>query len=226
MTKAIVCDIEGPTTSVSFVKDVLFPYSRQRMDSFITQHYAEPEIAALLEDTKHEMGEPDASLPQVIQQLIRWIDEDRKITCLKAIQGHIWKSGYQNGDYYGHVYKDAYTQLIKWHKAGIALYIFSSGSVYAQKLLFGHTEYGDLNNMFSGNFDTTIGAKSDVASYRTIASKINLPSAEILFASDIEKELDAAKAAGMKTVWLVRDSSISSHSSHPQVNSFSDIVLD
>jgi len=225
MIKAIVCDIEGTTTSLSFVKQVLFPYSRQRMQSFIEQQHTRPEIAKLIEDAKHEMGKPDATHQEVVEQLVRWIDEDKKITCLKGLQGHIWQSGYQSGDYYGHVYKDAYQQMVAWHAAGISLYIFSSGSVYAQKLLFGHTEYGDLNYLFKGNFDTTIGAKTDSASYIAIAAALNLEPDTVLFASDIEKELDAARQAGMRTVWLVREGPLNDQSSHPQVNSFNDIVI-
>ena len=225
MIKAIVCDIEGTTTSLSFVKDILFPYSRQRMASFIEQHSAQPEIANLIEDVRREMGKANATYQEVSAQLVRWIDEDKKITCLKAIQGHIWQYGYDQGDYYGHLYNDAYLQLLAWHKSGISLYIFSSGSVYAQKLLFGHTEFGDLNHLFQGNFDTTIGAKTDPASYKAIVSALGLAPESILFASDIESELDAARLAGMKTVWLVREGPLSVQSNHPQVDSFSDIAV-
>jgi len=225
MVKAIVCDIEGTTTSLSFVKDVLFPYSRQRMEGFIEQRHAQPEIAKLIENVRREMGNANATHQEVSAQLVRWIDEDKKITCLKAIQGHIWQAGYDNGDYFGHIYRDAYQQLKTWHEAGIALFIYSSGSVYAQKLLFGHTEYGDLNHLFQGNFDTTVGAKTDPASYKNIVTKINLAADSILFASDIESELDAARLAGMQTVWLVREGPLSAQSNHPQVNSFIDIAV-
>ena len=225
MIKAIVCDIEGTTTSLSFVKDTLFPYARKNMESFIRENNQKNEISALIDDVKQAMRKPDASLEEVIAQLISWIDEDRKITPLKAIQGHIWQYGYQNGDYYGHVYQDAYEKLKFWHESGIDLYIFSSGSVYAQKLLFGHTRYGDLTALFSGYFDTNIGTKVDAKSYNAIAEQVKLPSKEILFLSDIEGELDAAREAGMETVWLVRDGQLNPQSSHPQVNSFTDITL-
>ena len=225
MIKAIVCDIEGTTTSLSFVKDTLFPYARQHMAKFVREKQRDPEIANLLENVKREMQRPDASLDEVIAQLETWIDEDRKITPLKAIQGHIWQYGYQNGDYHGHVYPDAYEKLKDWHESGIALYIFSSGSVYAQKLLFAHTEYGDMTPLFSGYFDTNIGAKIDAASYHAIAEQTGFPGSTILFLSDIEKELDAAKSVGMSTMWLVRDGELVPGSQHPQVTNFYDIAI-
>ncbi|WP_455220651.1 acireductone synthase [Kaarinaea lacus] len=225
MIKAIVCDIEGTTTSLSFVKDVLFPYAREHMATFVREHQRNPDIANLLENVKREMQRPDATVDEVIGQLETWIDEDRKITPLKAIQGHIWQYGYQNGDYHGHVYADAYEKLKDWHKSGIALYIFSSGSVYAQKLLFGHTEYGDMTPLFSGYFDTNIGAKTDSNAYQVIVKQIGYPGKEIMFLSDIEKELDAANSAGMYTVWLVRDGNPSSDSRHLQVTNFYDIAI-
>ena len=225
MIRAIVSDIEGTTTSLSFVKDTLFPYARERMAEFIRDQYHQPEIAALIDDVRREMNSPDATLDEVISQLVSWIDQDKKITPLKAIQGHIWQYGYRNGDYHGHIYPDAYKKLKFWHDSGIGLYIFSSGSVYAQKLLFAHTEYGDLTPLFSGYFDTNIGAKIEAASYTAIAQQIQVPGAQILFLSDIEKELDAARDAGMNTIWLVRDGALNSQSSHPQVNSFADITF-
>ncbi|WP_455207921.1 acireductone synthase [Kaarinaea lacus] len=225
MIKAIVCDIEGTTTSLSFVKDTLFPYARRRIAQFVRENQHNPEIANALENVKREMRQPDASLDEVIAQLETWIDEDKKITPLKAIQGHIWQYGYQNGDYHGHVYPDAYEKLKDWHESGIALYIFSSGSVYAQKLLFAHTEYGDMTPWFSGYFDTNIGAKIDAAAYQAIAEQTGFSSDELVFLSDIEKELDAAKSAGFSTVWLVREGVPTSRSQHPQVTSFYDIAI-
>jgi enolase-phosphatase E1 len=225
MTRAIVCDIEGTTTSLSFVKDTLFPYARRRMAEFVTQNQRNPEIAVLLNDVKREMRQPDATLDAVIRQLETWIDEDKKITPLKAIQGHIWRHGYENGDYLGHVYPDAYEKLMVWHESGIVLYIFSSGSVYAQKLLFAHTGYGDMTPLFSGYFDTAIGAKIDPASYRAIAEQTGFSGHEIMFLSDIGKELDAAKSAGLSTVWLVREGNLTPGSPHPQVTSFYDIAI-
>jgi len=225
MIRAIVCDIEGTTTSLSFVKEVLFPYAREHMAAFVREQQHDPEITNLLENVKREMQRPYATVDEIIGQLETWIDEDKKITPLKAIQGHIWQFGYQSSDYYGHVYADAYEKLKDWHESGIALYIFSSGSVYAQKLLFGHTEHGDLTSLFSGYFDTNIGAKTDPAAYQAIEAKIGYPSKEIMFLSDTEKELDAARSVGMSTVWLVRDGSPDADSRHLQVTNFYDIAI-
>jgi enolase-phosphatase E1 len=222
--KAIVTDIEGTTSSLSFVKDVLFPYARAHMGEFIQQHAEEPAIAALIEDVRREAGD-DMSLEGVIQKLEQWIDADKKITPLKALQGLLWEKGYQQGDFKGHIYSDAKQQLEQWHQQGIRLYVYSSGSVHAQKLLFGYTEYGDLNYLFSGYFDTRIGAKVEPDSYRHIAEAIKLPANEILFLSDVKPELDAAKKTGLQTTWLVRDGDLDPQASHSQVKDFSAITL-
>ena len=222
--KAIVTDIEGTTSSLSFVKDVLFPYARSHIGEFIHQYAGEPAVASLIEDVRKEASEP-LSLDGVIQTLEQWIDTDKKITPLKTLQGLLWETGYQQGDFKGHIYLDAKQQLEQWHQQGIKLYVYSSGSVYAQKLLFGYTEYGDLNYLFNGYFDTRIGAKIEPESYRHIADTIKLPAREILFLSDVKPELDAAKAAEMQTIWLVRDGDIDAQASHSQVKDFSAITI-
>ena len=223
MIKAIVTDIEGTTSSISFVHDVLFPYARKHIAEFVRRNADDPHVVTHLNDVRLEAG-ADLSLEGVIEQLLQWIDQDKKITPLKALQGLIWEKGYKDGDFHGHVYADAYENLKKWHAEGIKLYIYSSGSVYAQKLLFGHTEYGDLNNLFDGNFDTKVGAKIDAESYRNILQHISLPGEQVLFLSDIEKELDAAEEAGMQTYWLVRDKTIDKTAAHHQVNDFNAIT--
>ena len=143
-----------------------------------------------------------------VSQLVRWIDEDRKITPLKSLQGLIWEAGYRNGDFKGHVYDDAARRLREWFDGGLKLFVYSSGSVYAQKLLFGHTEFGDLTPLFSGFFDTHTGPKQEVQSYRKIAEVVGLAPGEVLFLSDIGAELDAAQAAGMRTCQLLREGAI------------------
>ena len=225
MIKAIVTDIEGTTSSISFVHDVLFPYARQHMAKFICSSVQDGKASPYINDVRMEVGDLDMTLKEVADQLIEWIDQDKKITPLKAIQGLIWEEGYNNGDFKGHVYEDAVSNLKKWHKQGIPLYVYSSGSVRAQKLLFGFTEYGDLNPLFSGNFDTTIGAKMNADSYKAITKQLGLPADEILFLSDIEKELDAASEAGMKTCWLKRDGNIQPNARYLQVGNFDQIDL-
>lgn len=225
MIQAVLTDIEGTTSSLSFVKDVLFPYARRHIDRFVRAHAGEAQVAALLNEARREMDAPTADLAAVITQLITWIDQDRKVTPLKGLQGLIWEAGYESGDFTGHVYEDAATALRAWHVRGLRLYVYSSGSVYAQKLLFAHTIYGDLTPLFSGYFDTRIGAKAETTSYRRIADDIGLASSEILFLSDIDAELDAARAAGMQTCQLVREGELDPGSVHRQVRGFGEIAL-
>jgi enolase-phosphatase E1 len=222
MIKAIVTDIEGTTSSILFVKDVLFPYARANMADYVRSHADDPQVKPLLDDVCKEAGS-ELSLEQIIAQLIQWIDEDKKVTPLKSLQGLIWEAGYRQGDFKGHLYPDAAEKLKAWKADGLDLYVYSSGSVYAQKLLFGHTEYGDLTPLFSGYFDTHIGGKREQQSYDNIAKQLDMPANQLLFLSDIKEELDAAKAAGFETIWLTRDSAPEPQAEHRQVNSFDQI---
>ncbi|MEW5755224.1 MAG: acireductone synthase [Pseudomonadota bacterium] len=224
MIQAIVTDIEGTTSSISFVHEVLFPYARAHIASFVRAHANDPQVQAQLEAVSREAGKT-LSIDEAIAVLIDWIDQDRKITPLKALQGLLWEAGYRNGDFTGHIYPDAYSRLCEWSALGLRLYVYSSGSVKAQQLLFAHTEYGDLTPMFHGYFDTTIGGKRETESYRRIAAELALPAGDILFLSDIKEELDAAKAAGLSTAWLVRGSAPQAAAEHPQYVSFADITL-
>jgi enolase-phosphatase E1 len=224
MIKAIVTDIEGTTSSLSFVKDVLFPYAREHIGDYVRGHAEQGNITALLNDVRMEVGE-DLDIDGVIAQLEQWIDQDRKISALKTLQGLLWETGYQQGDFQGHIYEDARQKLEQWQREGIRLFVYSSGSVYAQKLLFGHTKYGDLNKLFSGYFDTQVGAKTETVSYQEIIKTIGCEAEEILFLSDIKAELDAAHAAGMQTIWLVRDSEPDKKAAHLQVKNFTDISI-
>ncbi|MGZ5580579.1 MAG: acireductone synthase [Methylobacter sp.] len=219
MIKAIVTDIEGTTSSILFVKDVLFPYARANLTDYVRRHADDPQVKTLLDDVCKEAG-AELSVEQIIAQLIQWIDEDKKATPLKSLQGLIWEAGYRQGDFKGHLYADAAAKLKAWKNEGLDLYIYSSGSVYAQKLLFGHTEYGDLTPLFSGYFDTHIGGKKEKQSYDNIAGQLAIPANQLLFLSDIKEELDAAKAAGFQTVWLVRDCAPDPQAEHRQVDSF------
>ncbi|MDD5276405.1 MAG: acireductone synthase [Methylovulum sp.] len=222
MIKAVVTDIEGTTSSLSFVKEVLFPYARANLADFVRRHAEDAPVKALLADARQEAGE-NLDNDALIAQLIQWVDEDKKITPLKSLQGLIWEAGYQQGDFKGHVYQDAVEKLKLWHAQGLGLYVYSSGSVYAQKLLFAHTEYGDLTALFSGYFDTHVGGKRESGSYAGIAGQLDIPAARLLFLSDIKEELDAARTTGFKTVWLNRDAPIDAQAEHPQVQSFADI---
>lgn len=224
MIRAILTDIEGTTTSISFVVDVLFPYARANLGAYVRAHADEPAVAEQLAAIDAEVGEP-LSVDQAVDQLIAWIDADRKVTPLKALQGMVWQAGYANGDFTGHVYPDAVSKLRDWHAAGLALYVYSSGSVQAQQLLFGHSDAGDLRPLFSGYFDTRIGHKRESDAYQRIAEQIDLPPADVLFLSDITEELDAARDAGMATVRLVRDGQPDRAAVHLEVADFDAIRI-
>ena len=224
MIRAILTDIEGTTSSISFVKDVLFPYAREHISAYVREHREDPAVREALAQIDTELG-CELDVEQAIAQLIEWIDADRKITPLKALQGLVWEAGYAKGDFHGHMYPDAVARLRAWHAAGLPLYVYSSGSVYAQKLLFGHTEYGDLTPLFSGYFDTRSGAKTEAESYRNIQAEIGIPAKQILFLSDIPAELDAAREAGLRTCQLVRDETVAP-SDHPSAVDFDRITLD
>ncbi|HVR82608.1 MAG TPA: acireductone synthase [Luteimonas sp.] len=203
MLPIILTDIEGTTSSISFVKDVLFPYARRELPRFVRQHGNDPEVRRWLDAVAAENG-GICSDDVIVETLQGWIDQDRKHTALKALQGMLWREGYERGDYRGHIYADAAESLRKWHDAGHRLAVFSSGSVGAQKLLFGHSEAGDLAPLFSAFFDTEIGHKRDADSYRLIADALNRRPKDIMFLSDVIEELDAARDAGMRTVLLDR----------------------
>jgi enolase-phosphatase E1 len=222
MIRAVLTDIEGTTSSIRFVHEVLFPYARAHVADFVRANAKDPQVAPLLDAVRRETG-ADLSLDGIITQLVAWIDADRKITPLKALQGMIWEAGYRRGDFTGHVYPDAAAQLRAWHAAGLQLYVFSSGSVQAQQLLFGYSDAGDLTALFSGYYDTRIGNKQDPAAYRAIAAATGLPAHEILFLSDIHAELDAARTAGMHTTMLVREAAPDASATHRQVRDFTAI---
>lgn len=205
MIKAILTDIEGTTTSISFVKDVLFPHARAHIGHFVHSHRQSPEVDHLLAEVRQLAHLSDqAGDADLVACLIEWIDQDRKLTPLKALQGMIWEQGYAQGDFHGHLYPDVAARLKDWHQRGYRLGIYSSGSVRAQKLLFTHTEWGDLTPLFSDYFDTGVGAKQDVNAYREIIRLMGLAPDHLLFLSDMPAELNAAREAGLHTCRLVR----------------------
>lgn len=230
MSKAILTDIEGTTSSISFVKDVLFPYARRALPGFIREHGKEPEVRRWLDAVATEHGSicDDAVIAETLQG---WIDQDRKHTALKALQGMVWEAGYRDADFTAHIYPDAVPALRQWHAAGLPLYVYSSGSVPAQKLFFGHSDAGDLTPLFSGWFDTEIGGKRDAASYARIATAIGIQPDDILFLSDVVEELDAARDAGLATVLVDRRQdypaprTAATGNGHTRVESFDRITI-
>jgi enolase-phosphatase E1 len=232
--RAILTDVEGTTTSIAFVYDVLFPYAAARLETTCAQSDPGPDLAAALarlrEEHAAEMTEAAAAAdpPPPFGDgapYARWLmARDRKSTGLKALQGLIWEDGYARGEIRGHVYPDVPPALAAWRQAGRRLRIFSSGSVRAQKLLFGHTEYGDLTPHFEGFHDTETGPKQEAVSYTAIAADFALPPAEILFLSDVVAELDAAARAGLRTGLLVRPGNRPAEAGeHPIYKNFSEI---
>ncbi|KAF1719158.1 acireductone synthase [Pseudoxanthomonas wuyuanensis] len=227
---AILTDIEGTTSSISFVKDVLFPYARRALPAFVREHGNEPEVRRWLDAVATEHGSI-CNDDVIVETLQGWIDLDRKHTALKALQGMIWQAGYRDADFTAHIYPDAAPVLRRWFEAGYRLYVYSSGSVPAQKLFFGHSDAGDLTPLFSGWFDTEVGGKREADSYRRIAESIGMAPGSILFLSDVVEELDAARDAGLQTQLIDRLQDYpeprtgAAANGHPQVSSFADIQL-
>lgn len=215
--EAILLDIEGTTSSIDFVYDVMFPYARKNFASYLQQHFKTDAVQDALPllandlgfDSVHSMfaanvgGQDDSPEDAVHRALIGLMDDDVKSTGLKKLQGLVWESGFRSGEMVAHLYDDVAPAIAKWKSNGIDVRIYSSGSVYAQKLFFGHSLAGDLLPHFSGHYDTTIGHKREPASYRAIAEDW-MEAEKILFISDVAEELDAARLAGMQVVLSVR----------------------
>ena len=227
----MVLDIEGTTTPVSFVYEILFPYAREHVASFVTSHAGQAvlsEPAHLLEQewaedvARNTNPPPRDSSTQWVTEYARWLmEQDRKSPGLKLLQGLIWERGYADGALRGDVYSDVPRALSRWRDAGIALAIYSSGSVLAQRLIFSTTAYGDLTQFIGQYFDTAVGPKREAASYARIAAAMALPPVELLFVSDVTAELDAAHDAGMQVVLCVREGGVISGDA---VTSFDEIV--
>ncbi len=241
--RGILLDIEGTTSSVSFVYDVMFPYVRKHLTFEVFANWEEPEYVdafhAIAKDAGHESldtwlktknltrDNPLRAAEIVCQEVTRLMDADVKATGLKQLQGLIWKNGFESGELQAHVYSDVAPALIAWKAAGQDVRIYSSGSVQAQLLFFGHTIAGNLLHQFSGHYDTTIGGKKESDSYRKIAEAYALAPGEILFLSDIVAELDAARAAGLQTALVLREGNATGQTSsgepHPQIENFAQV---
>lgn len=217
--RAVLLDIEGTTTPISFVHEVLFSYARLHVRDFLNENLDSPEVTKDLANLQQEhnvdqmqgLGPPplvSVTCPAQIDSVVAYInwlmDRDRKSPGLKSLQGQIWKEGYSNGTLKAEVFADVPPAFERWRRAGLSINIFSSGSSLAQELLFAHTESGDLSCFIDNYFDTTVGSKQNSASYQKIAGALCLRSIEILFVSDIVAELDAAEAAGMHPLLIVR----------------------
>jgi enolase-phosphatase E1 len=239
--RAILLDIEGTTTPVAFVTDVLFPYVRKHLQAHLEAHADAPEyesVLARLRDAylvSRQNGETvpawadepaSAQLPAVIAYIEWLMDEDRKLAPLKELQGRIWEEGYQRGALVGDVFPDVRPALERWRTQQLQVGVFSSGSVLAQQLLFRHSSAGDLTGLVHWHFDTNVGAKVDPESYRRIARAVGLPPDAVLFLSDVPRELDAARTAGMQVRLVIRpgNAPIATSQAYPTVTHFDEIA--
>jgi enolase-phosphatase E1 len=204
----VLCDIEGTTTPIAFVHEVLFPYARARIETFLREHADDPEVRAIVDALRAEQQAGSEPRPFDVADVIAYVhqlmDRDRKSGPLKALQGRIWQDGYASGELRGEVYADVPGAFARWTAAGLRVAIFSSGSVLAQRLIFGRSTAGDLTRYLSGYFDTGVGAKGNPDSYRRIAEALGVPAARVLFLSDVVTELTAARAAGLPALLTVR----------------------
>lgn len=225
MIKALLTDIEGTITRISFVKEVLFPYAAAQLPTFVTANQQHAIVAEQIDAVKALIDQPNADIDTVINTLLEWIAADKKITPLKQLQGLTWQTGYENGDFTGHLYPDAYQFLQTQQQAGQQLYVYSSGSVKAQQLIFQYSDFGDIRPLFTDYFDTQVGAKQQPSAYENIISQLPFVANEVLFLSDVAAELDAAKSAGLKTLHLIRDGQASSPA-HNYINDFSQFTAE
>ncbi len=233
----MLLDVEGTTTPISFVTDVLFPYARQHGREFIMHHVADEEIRnALLKLQEENVEDRSAGAPVIragtanaMEETIRYyfwlMDADRKSTPLKTIQGRIWEEGYARGELQSVVFPDVLPALKRWRQEGRVIAICSSGSVLAQQQLFRHTVEGDLTPFINAYFDTRTGGKRQADSYRKIAQSLEMPAKEILFVSDAADELDAALSAGMRTAFSDRPGNAPYQHvpDHPVIRSFEEL---
>jgi len=238
----ILLDIEGVSTPIDFVHQTLFSYARTHVKSFLEQNSDSAEVIADLEDLRREhefdlqqcqdppllsTGSREAQLDSLITYINWLIDRNRKSRPLKSLQGKIWKQGYGDGTLKSQIFTDVAPALGHWRGAGLTIGIFSSGSVLAQRLLFEHTDAGDLTPLINHYFDTTTGPKTDPDSYRRIAATMDLPPAEVLFLSDLVRELNAANEARMQTALCIRPGNEPQDSAdrYPIIHSFDEISV-
>jgi enolase-phosphatase E1 len=220
--RAILLDIEGTTTPIAFVHDVLFSYAREHVRDFLSANTAAEDVALLREEHAVDVKE-SRNPPPLIAEYVEWlIALDRKSTGLKSLQGKIWRQGYEQGLLKSQVFADVPPAFERWRERGLRISIFSSGSVLAQQLLFAHTEVGDLTRFIDSYFDTNVGKKGEAESYRRIAEAMSLGPEQILFISDVVAELEAANQAGMKTILSIRRGN-EPQPQYPSIRSFDEI---
>jgi enolase-phosphatase E1 len=238
--RGVLLDIEGTTSSISFVHDVMFPYVRQHLAQYLDRHWSDSGLDQVRQQLARDDGaddwqawlerqqaEPAQGRSLAEQQVLKLMDGDVKATGLKTLQGLIWDSGFRSGALKSHVYPDVLPAIALWREQGIDVRIYSSGSIAAQRLFFGHVDgHGDCLHLFSGHYDTTIGNKREAASYARIAADWGLEPAEIVFVSDLAAELEAASAAGLQAVASIRpgNASLPAAAPWPRIESFAELA--
>jgi len=205
MIKAVLTDLEGTITRFAFVKYVLYPYAKENLPDYIDYYQYNPEVKKQLDAVRWGIEEPEAGVDRVTEVLVHWLMNDEKVPALNELLGMIWKSGYEQDDFKGHIYLDAFHFLRKLNKYKQDLFVFSASPVKAQHLFFQNSDFGDISEWFKGYFDTTIGRKNSAHTYAEILKGLPYRPEEILFLSDVKAELDAAMSQGIKTCQLVRD---------------------
>ncbi len=238
--RCVLLDIEGTTTPIDFVFKTLFPFARARVKDYLSHNWASAEVQSDLVQLRAERDNDQAqglnppslasldseSVAEQIESAVAYIhwlmDRDRKSTPLKAIQGRIWQEGYASGELFSEIFDDVAPAFARWRSQNRLICIYSSGSALAQKLLFAHTKAGDLTSHIFRYFDTTIGHKIEASSYSRIADELRLAPEETVFVSDVVAELDAARAAGMKTILSMRPGNrpVEPAVAHPVVTNF------
>jgi enolase-phosphatase E1 len=225
--QGILLDVEGTTSSIAFVYDVLFTFAKEHVGAFLARHGGDPLVRDIAAQLAAETGADAGDATRLALAAIDLMNRDVKSTPLKALQGLIWRGGFESGDLVAHVFDDVPPALEQWSHSGLDVRIYSSGSNEAQKLFFGHTAFGDLTPHLRGHYDTTTGPKREAASYATIAADMGLEPRQILFVSDIGAELDAARQAGMATALALRPGNREPGGllDHEPVSSFAEIVI-
>ncbi|KAL2100485.1 hypothetical protein ACEWY4_004879 [Coilia grayii] len=248
-TSVILLDIEGTTTPITFVKDILFPYIRENLEEYLSDHWEEDECKQdvhLLkkqaeEDQRQNRACPvhtvdqtvhtdeEKAIREVVESVLWQMAADRKTTALKQLQGHMWRAAYHSGKIKGEVYQDVVPAIRGWRQWGMKVFIYSSGSVEAQKLLFGYSVEGDLLDLFDGHFDTNVGAKVESKSYERIAERIGCAPEEIMFLTDVTREAKAAEEAGLSVAVVLRPGNMElteeERAQYTTITSFSQIGL-
>lgn len=213
--RGVLVDVEGTTSAIAYVYDVMFPFARKGIAGYVAEHWDDSPFASVRAQFAADVGQELTTPDGLVAEAMRLMDGDVKATGLKELQGLVWEAGFRSGELRAHVFPDVPPALRAWRDAGVAVRVYSSGSVHAQRLFFGHSEAGDLLPLFSGHYDTTTGPKREPMSYARIAADWGLAPREILFLSDIGTELDAARDADLETALVLRPGNAAAEESEP-----------